>query len=424
MDRFRICSDARGVGLDRRRSGWRQKLALLGAALFGFLASTTPAYAAASPDLEIYEVFAYRSLNTASDLVFIVRGELPLGSTSTPAWCAQLTDTEGCELVPVAPTAPTSLPSGLASVTMYSAWDGATGDLEEKVQVPRVDHLLGGLYFGPGHGFAWEDPAIVVCLESSAIAFTPDALACIHPQWEAGTAAGPVSTAQTALKTNIVQMMLNLQYEKLLPQGSLVTQAGKITVTGRIYALEAFPLMDRLIPDVFQAATAQSVLTDDYVPVTADSLLQIQIDADSATSTFVTAMDNLAAAQFGVSGTTLTVLAVLGVGALAAGIVYTGSKSSVLSSFAFFSILIMGTWVRAPTVAVVFTILAILILPTVAYFLTQLHYPEIAVPVGVFRRVEKPTYEQLVEDQIRAAQKDGPGTLEELFSVAETWEVT
>ncbi len=336
-----------------------------------FLVTPESARAAASPTIFISEAYAYRSLNTPGDLVFIIRGELPLGSTSTPAWCAELTDTDGCELTPPTPVAPTSLPLGLASVIMYTAWDGVAGVLEEMVQVPRVGHLLGGLYFGPGHGFTWEDPNIVVCLNSSAVAFAPHAQACTPPNWDGGTVAGPVSTAQDALETRIVQVVLNLQETKLLAQGSLVTQAGKVTIAGRVYALEAFPLMDRLIPAAFQAATAQSVISDDYVPVTADSLLQLKLDAESATSTFVLAMDTVAFAFFGIDGTTLTVLAMLGIAALAAGIVFTGTKNPVLSSFAFFSLLIMGTWVRAPTVAVVFTLIAILIIPTMAYFLRK-----------------------------------------------------
>ncbi len=62
--------------------------------------------------------------------------------------------------------------------------------------------------------------------------------------------------------------------------------------------------------------------------------------------------------------------------------------------------------------------------PTMAYFLTQLAYPEFPVPVGVFRCVEKPTYEELVHKQVKDAQEDGEGTLTDLLYEGDTWEIT
>ncbi len=45
-------------------------------------------------------------------------------------------------------------------------------------------------------------------------------------------------------------------------------------------------------------------------------------------------------------------------------------------------------------------------------------------PLGIFRAVQKPTYEGLMMEQIAAArQKNGPGRLEDLFRSGETWEV-
>ena len=62
--------------------------------------------------------------------------------------------------------------------------------------------------------------------------------------------------------------------------------------------------------------------------------------------------------------------------------------------------------------------------PTIAYFLTQLKYPDFPVPVGVFRHVEKPTYEELVHGQIKDAGKNGTGTIDEFLSKGEVWEIT
>jgi 2-oxoglutarate ferredoxin oxidoreductase subunit beta len=60
--------------------------------------------------------------------------------------------------------------------------------------------------------------------------------------------------------------------------------------------------------------------------------------------------------------------------------------------------------------------------PTRAFLLSRIEYPEFPVPVGVFRSVQRPTYEELMEDQIeRAKQKAGPGDLMKLINSGDTW---
>ena len=62
--------------------------------------------------------------------------------------------------------------------------------------------------------------------------------------------------------------------------------------------------------------------------------------------------------------------------------------------------------------------------PHYAYLLTQMRYPEMPVPFGVFRAIEKPTYDEMMENQIRdAVKKRGKGTLKDLIYGAETWTV-
>jgi 2-oxoglutarate/2-oxoacid ferredoxin oxidoreductase subunit beta len=57
-----------------------------------------------------------------------------------------------------------------------------------------------------------------------------------------------------------------------------------------------------------------------------------------------------------------------------------------------------------------------------AYMLARMEYPDYPVPVGVFRDIEKPTYENLMAEQIDAAvQRMGPGNLEKLINSGETW---
>jgi 2-oxoglutarate/2-oxoacid ferredoxin oxidoreductase subunit beta len=62
--------------------------------------------------------------------------------------------------------------------------------------------------------------------------------------------------------------------------------------------------------------------------------------------------------------------------------------------------------------------------PHYAYLLTQMTYPEMPVPFGVFRAIEKPTYEQMMIGQINdSIKKKGKGTLESLIYGTETWTV-
>jgi 2-oxoglutarate ferredoxin oxidoreductase subunit beta len=60
--------------------------------------------------------------------------------------------------------------------------------------------------------------------------------------------------------------------------------------------------------------------------------------------------------------------------------------------------------------------------PNLSYILGRMQYPEFPVPMGVFRAVEKPTYEQLLAGQISTAiEAKGPGNLEKLLNSGETW---
>ncbi len=59
-----------------------------------------------------------------------------------------------------------------------------------------------------------------------------------------------------------------------------------------------------------------------------------------------------------------------------------------------------------------------------AYMLTQMHFPVFPVRVGVFRAVEKPTYEEQVHAQIAEAhESSGEGTIEDLLQGSSTWDV-
>ncbi len=61
---------------------------------------------------------------------------------------------------------------------------------------------------------------------------------------------------------------------------------------------------------------------------------------------------------------------------------------------------------------------------SLGYILGRLDYPDFPVPVGIFRAVEKPTYEDMMAQQIAdAVSQKGAGNLSKLLNSGETWVV-
>jgi 2-oxoglutarate ferredoxin oxidoreductase subunit beta len=62
--------------------------------------------------------------------------------------------------------------------------------------------------------------------------------------------------------------------------------------------------------------------------------------------------------------------------------------------------------------------------PSVAFMLARMEYPDFPQPVGIFRAIARPTYEDMLVEQINAAiSKSGPGSLEKLIDSGDTWTV-
>ena len=62
--------------------------------------------------------------------------------------------------------------------------------------------------------------------------------------------------------------------------------------------------------------------------------------------------------------------------------------------------------------------------PTAAYLLSRMRYPEFPEPIGVFRSVDRPKYDELLNAQVDEARGTrGPGDLQKLFMSGDTWEV-
>jgi 2-oxoglutarate ferredoxin oxidoreductase subunit beta len=63
--------------------------------------------------------------------------------------------------------------------------------------------------------------------------------------------------------------------------------------------------------------------------------------------------------------------------------------------------------------------------PSLAFALSRLsHEPTGPAPIGVFRDVERPVYDELMEEQLSAARAQADGDLEELLHAGDTWTIS
>jgi 2-oxoglutarate ferredoxin oxidoreductase subunit beta len=62
--------------------------------------------------------------------------------------------------------------------------------------------------------------------------------------------------------------------------------------------------------------------------------------------------------------------------------------------------------------------------PSLAYLLSRMRYPEFPEPIGVYRAVDRPKYDERLNQQITEARRQkGPGDLNVLFRSGDTWTV-
>jgi len=62
--------------------------------------------------------------------------------------------------------------------------------------------------------------------------------------------------------------------------------------------------------------------------------------------------------------------------------------------------------------------------PSYAFLLSQMLWPDMPEPIGVFRCVQRPTYDDLINEQVKQARHEqGAGRLESLFMSGDTWTV-
>ena len=62
--------------------------------------------------------------------------------------------------------------------------------------------------------------------------------------------------------------------------------------------------------------------------------------------------------------------------------------------------------------------------PTLAYFLSRMGPPDFPTPLGVFRAVDKPVYDQLLMQQIREAETGRSPDMNALYRQGQTWDVS
>jgi 2-oxoglutarate ferredoxin oxidoreductase subunit beta len=61
--------------------------------------------------------------------------------------------------------------------------------------------------------------------------------------------------------------------------------------------------------------------------------------------------------------------------------------------------------------------------PTLAYFLSRFTYPEFPEPIGVFRAIKKPTYDEMFNKQVQDAKKAQQKSFQDVIEEGEVWEV-
>jgi len=62
--------------------------------------------------------------------------------------------------------------------------------------------------------------------------------------------------------------------------------------------------------------------------------------------------------------------------------------------------------------------------PTLAYFLSRMGPPEFPTPVGVFRAIDKPIYDQLLLEQVRQSQTQTTADMNAVYRQGQTWDVS
>ena len=321
-------------------------------------APKTSAIGGPAPTLNTNSVNCYRNIIDAGDLYCLIRYELPTFTTGTPppgspeAWCAELIDQDGCITDPVEPTNETSVIQDAAFVTLYQncGVDCTTGTLEHQGRIPRINHALGGAYLSAGHAVTWDDPTVNGCVESSSTLYTVQSQSCFAVVWH--TAATDLESQRTVLGTALVGDLRSIESARGLQIGSLVTGSNLVSIAGRELAKEALSVMDQIVPERFQAASAAAIVTG-YATPTGDTALQTDLDTTASGTDLVAAFADLGNTLAGLSGGAMATIMFLAVALIAFWWLHKRTDEYVIPSFGFVTVAMIGVFVRGPSVSVV-----------------------------------------------------------------------
>ena len=340
----------------------KRLLSLLIAAVLLTIPATS-VFAVSAPDIDITSPICYRNLIYDGDIYCQSVYHLPTFTTSAPpptnpeAWSQYLADKTGTSTstglsagARVDPVEATSLLSDHAFVQVYRNYSAGVGTLpaassilENTRRIARVDYALTGLYMSQGNALTWGDLTVA----------TGD---CELVQWN--NAASDQESQRAQLGIDTLNNLLTLESLRSVSNNSYVV-GEKISSSGRIFVLEALSVMDDLIPFYFQASGGRSIV-DAYATPTGSNALQTALDTEAATTGMPTAFNNMGANLFNISGGAFATIVFILFGLIIFVILFSFTKEPIIPTTGFLTLLMIGSFLRAPTVSVLGVLIVVL----------------------------------------------------------------
>lgn len=347
-----------------------------------------------APTSEMKSVRCWRTILQADDMLCIGQYNLPQQNlttypiptpvTTSSAWCAYLAVQAGCTSTSgaVSPDDPTSLQYGTLSAwfticSVSVSQVGCTGEFENSLatpvtggtlhsqdRVPRIGAGIAGHYFSPGHGLWNISPVPKACIEPTGDFSATSTTAC-QPLTFNGLANNQ-ATQRDQMQKDVLAFIVNVQTARGLAKNAYIT-GSKINAAGRILALEAYPYMDILIPDAFQAAAEQAVKTP-YSGTPAGAVVLETRIAGTVTASAWGQRAERAGSEWGISGGFWTTLVFMMFGAVAAWGTWrwvgstdpNSSAAPVLGVLVFGAVTFLGVFLGGPSLSVVIVTIVIL----------------------------------------------------------------
>ncbi len=355
----------------------KRLLSLLIAAVLLTIPATS-VFAVSAPDMDITSPICYRNLIYDGDIYCQSVYHLPTFTTSAPpptnpeAWSQYLADKTGTSTstglsagARVDPVDATSLLSDHAFVQIYRNYSAGVGTLpaassilENTRRIARVDYALTGLYMSQGNAISWGDLSVSLCVISSddPAIFTTQTGDCELVQWN--NAASDQESQRAQLGIDTLNNLLTLESLRSVSNNSYVV-GEKISSSGRIFVLEALAVMDDLIPFYFQASGGRSIV-DAYATPTGSNALQTALDTEAATTGMPTAFNNMGANLFNISGGAFATIVFILFGLIMFVILFSFTKEPIIPTTGFLTLLMIGSFLRAPTVSVLGVLIVVL----------------------------------------------------------------